>query len=326
MEYPIRDTINNIYNADEASLNFIEEWQNDNDYIVALTSGSTGTPKPIKLLKNDMRTSALATCKFFNITNSSTLVSPLSSNYIAGKMMIVRAIVSGAKLYIEKPSNQPLNKDYGKIDLLPVTPSQVEWLITKSKYTDTINNLLIGGGSLSFEYEQGLINKNINAFVSYGMTETCSHIAIRKIGQKTYKTIPSITISTDNRGCLIINSPKFSFKKITTNDIVEFIDTTHFKWIGRYDNIINSGGIKINPEIIEQKLSPIIPYPFYIIGEKDIKWGEIITLYIETTTIDIDDILRQAKIVLERYYIPKKIKCVANFKRTESGKIKRMCL
>lgn len=324
MGHSLTNTLKNIINADSSTLRFVDEWLNESPFIVAHTSGSTGKPKEIQLLKSDMIESATETCRFFNINNNSTLVSPLSADYIAGKMMIVRAIVSGAKLYVEQPSNQPLKLDYGEIDLMPLVPSQIDWLLSGCKYISNIRNLIIGGGALSPTKERELINRGLNAYATYGMTETCSHIALRHISSQLYHTLPHITVATDYRDCLVINSPRFSFKSIVTNDIVELVDSTRFKWIGRFDNVINSGGIKLFPETIEQKLASVISCPFYIVGEPDDHWGEIVSLYIETGYIDKEDILNKATSLLDKYSIPKKITCVQQFYRTESGKIKRI--
>ena len=272
----VNDTLALIKNIDVTTAQFVNEWHNDLPYITAMTSGSTGAPKAIKLYKKDIIKSAKATCSFFNITKGATMVLPLSTNYIAGKMMVVRAIVSGANLWIETPSNRPLNNnDYGIIDLLPIVPSQVDWII--SNYQDAknnIKNLLIGGGALPSNKEEALKSLGIKAYVSYGMTETCSHIALRPTTSNVYETLPGITVSSDIRNCLMIKAPEFSYKEITTNDIIEIIDERHFIWRGRYDNVINTGGIKVFPEEIEKKLSSIIPLPFYVIGEKHEKWGE----------------------------------------------------
>lgn len=323
MADPIRNTIKRIFNADSLTIDFLNEWFDDSLYITAHTSGSTGSPKAIKLLKSDMLLSAKATCEFFNITSDSNLVLPLSPNYIAGKMMIVRAIYAGAKLWIESPSNKPLIQDYGMIDLLPIVPSQSEWLTSGCKYIKNIRNLIIGGGVLSKKQVTDINNLKINAYATYGMTETCSHIALRHISSEIYQTLPNFTISIDNRNCLIIKSNEMSFKELATNDIVNLIDNNHFKWLGRYDNVINSGGIKIFPELIEEKLHGIIPYPFYITSEQDDKWGEIVVLCIESEPINTEYILDTIKKTLDKYQVPKKIIFIPQFSRTESGKIKR---
>lgn len=312
-----------IHNIDDVTHVFLQEWNNDNDYIIAHTSGSTGKPKEIKLQKSDMISSASATCQYFEINEKSTLVLPLSPNYIAGKMMIVRAIVSQATLWIEHPDNNPLKQDYGTIDLLPIVPSQLEWLLSENNKYKTIRNLIVGGGAIPHSLEQKLIASGINAYATYGMTETCSHVALRHIGDNTYFALPDITFDIDLRNCLIINAPNFSFKRITTNDIVELIDNTHFIWKGRFDNVINTGGIKVFPEEIEKKLSEFISIPFFITSQKSEKWGEEIIMYIETPNQDISEIEKIVRKNLDKYSIPKKIIPILLFNRTESGKIIR---
>lgn len=312
-----------IHNIDDVTHIFLQEWNNDNDYIIAHTSGSTGKPKEIKLQKSDMISSATATCQYFGINEKSTLVLPLSPNYIAGKMMIVRAIVSQAALWIEHPDNSPLKQDYGIIDLLPIVPSQLEWLLSENNKYKAIRNLIVGGGAIPHSLEQKLIASGINAYATYGMTETCSHVALRHIGDNTYFALPDITFDIDLRNCLIINAPNFSFKQITTNDIVELIDNTHFIWKGRFDNVINTGGIKVFPEEIEKKLSEFISIPFFITSQKSEKWGEEIIMYIETPNQDVYEIEKIVRKNLDKYSIPKKIIPIPLFNRTESGKIIR---
>ncbi len=312
-----------IHNIDEATRNFLNEWHDDKNFIIAHTSGSTGVPKEIRLSKTDMIKSASATCRFFNINNKSTLVLPLSSNYIAGKMMIVRALVSDAELWIETPDNRPIKNNYPSIDLLPVVPSQLEWLLSGNINTNNIRNIIVGGGTISHTLEQKLISSGINAYATYGMTETCSHVALRHIGENVYTALPDISFSIDNRNCLIINASCFSFKQIITNDIVELIDNTHFIWKGRYDNVINTGGIKVFPEEIEKILSAFISIPFFITSQKSDKWGEEVIMYIETSNQDISKIEEIVRKKLDKYSIPKKIIPITKFDLTDSGKIIR---
>lgn len=319
------DTI--IYGADDITKSFISDFLNDKDYVIAHTSGSTGTPKEIKLLKNDMLISAKATCQRFGINSNSQLLLPLSPSYIAGKMMIVRALVSGADLFIEQPSNMPISKDYSIIDLLPIVPSQIN-AVLNSQYISQIKNVIIGGGAIPLAVEQEIIKSGINAYATYGMTETCSHVALRKINGSSshYHALPGITFAADSRGCLIINAPEYSFKSIITNDIVKMIDKHIFQWVGRYDNVINTGGIKVYPEEIEGKLSHLIDVPFYIAGVDDEKWGTKVVLYIEATEYNKSLILNEASSILDKFSLPKEIRLVTKFERTDSGKIKRLPL
>ncbi|MBD5199639.1 MAG: AMP-binding protein [Bacteroidales bacterium] len=305
---------------------FIEQWNDSNDYIVAHTSGSTGTPKEIKLLKSDMIVSARATCRFFNIDSRSLLVSPLSADYIAGKMMIVRAIVSGATIAMTDPTNRPDLSRFEHIDLLPVVPSQVDAILANPANTVRIKHLLVGGGKTDEPLEHRIKSSGIDAWASYGMTETCSHVAVRRLGNpdSCYHALPGITFTTDTESCLAIHADSFSWKTLQTNDIAALIDNKSFRWIGRRDNIINSGGIKIVPELVEQKISHLIDVPFYIIGRPDSKWGEAIVLYLETDKpIDTATLANTLSTVLSPYERPKEIMVVEQFERTSSNKIKR---
>ncbi len=305
---------------------FLDEWHNQKDYIIAHTSGSTGKPKEIRLLKSDMILSAQATCRFFDITPESVLLLPLSTDYIAGKMMIVRAMVSGATLHITKPSRAISLDGYGHIDLLPIVPAQIEHILSADNRS-TVRNLLVGGGALSPSQEALIAQSGVNAWLSYGMTETCSHVAIRKVstGITEFEAIHGITFDTDNRGCLVINAPGFSFGRLVTNDIVDLKSPVSFRWLGRFDNVINSGGIKIHPEEVERKLSAFIRQPFYVIGRQSPEWGQEAVLYIEGCgeQKDADAIINEARRILDRYSVPKAVYFVSEFDRTSSDKIIR---
>lgn len=320
-----------IHNADDAVRRFVDEWNNDSPHVVAHTSGSTGTPKEIRLLKSDMVRSASATCTKFGIGRGSVMVLPLSADYIAGKMMIVRAMVSQAHLWIESPSNRPLIRDYGMIDLLPVVPSQLEWLLEDTSLLSSVRNLIVGGGAISSDLEMRLSRSGVNAYASYGMTETCSHVALRRIGDDsaTYEALPGIEFDVDERGCLIVNADGFSFGSLVTNDMVHLVDRYRFRWKGRWDNVINTGGIKLFPEAVEQRISSSMTLPpFYLVGRPSEKWGEEVVMYIESGSkkMNVSDIVSCLRKILNRYEMPKEIITVSNFERTASGKVKRVLI
>lgn len=308
---------------------FIKEWYSDKSYINAHTSGSTGMPKLINLEKTDMIQSSTATCRFFKINSGSKLYLPLSPEYIAGKMMIVRAIVSGADLYVDRPSNDYCGCFDHRFDLAAIVPSQIEGFLKNTPYNHC-RQLIIGGGGISKLQREMLLNRNdIACFSTYGMTETCSHVALSAISDDgppgVYKALPDIIFSLDNRGCLVINAPKYSFRQLVTNDMAELITQTSFVLNGRIDNVINSGGIKLHPEKIEAALSDIIFRPFYITWRRSEKWGKEAVLVIESSDgiVEKSELLKLIREILPHQQCPKDIVVMSKFERTLSGKIIR---
>lgn len=252
---------------------FIDEWLSDLPYVIAHTSGSTGEPKEIRLLKEDMQASAEATNRYFGINSSSHLFLPLSASYIAGKMMIVRTITAGCRLTAVHPTNHLLDNDYGDIDLMAVVPSQCESLMANEYAHKHLRNMIVGGAPISAPLEKELLKMPWKTFATYGMTETCSHVALRPVGSDVYSALPEITFGVDYRGCLTIKSTRFSFNMLATNDIVELLSPEEFRWCGRYDNIINSGGIKLYPEQLEAILNRHFTFPLMVRGIEHPLWG-----------------------------------------------------
>lgn len=304
----------------EKIVQFIELWRSGCQQFEAHTSGSTGTPKSILLNRADMIQSARATNQFFGITEKSTLGLPLSVDYIAGKMMVVRAEIAGCKLLPLPICNNVVVSQH--IDLLSVVPSQIPSILSSSQY---IANLLIGGAPINSKCEQALIEVGIKAYLGYGMTETCSHVALRRIGNDgRFTAMPGITFATDSRGCLIIQSDHFSWKSLVTNDVVELISNTEFKWLGRADNVINSGGIKIHPERLEQtyrRLVPALP-DFYLVGIASDKWGSELAMVTQPIPQHLLEELKSK--VADHKYLPKKIVTVQELSTTANGKIRRI--
>jgi len=302
---------------------FLDEWENSLPYITAHTSGSTGRPKEIHLSKDDMRVSASSTNARFGIDASSCLFLPLSADYIAGKMMIVRAIEAGCRLIMETPSGAPLKTDIGMIDLMAAVPSQCGSLTENESARRSLRNLIVGGAPMTKEQEDMLSVMPWRTFATYGMTETCSHVALRAVGTETYEAMPGITFSSDERGCLVIHAEKYSFRQLTTNDIVDLTDDRHFRWCGRADNVINSGGIKFSPEELEKLLENRLPAPFFIHGAGSEKWGECIELVTEADPSEEGHILDVCRKVLPRYGCPRQVLFVKTLPRTANGKLRR---
>lgn len=302
---------------------FIQEWNSDSPFIKAHTSGSTGKPKEIDLLKADMLASAKATNTRFGIVRHSTLALPLSVDYIAGKMMCVRAWLADCRLLQLPVSNSVIITE--PIDLLAIVPSQIDSLLSQPDAPRLIHNLIIGGATIPHSKIEALVKKSFHAFSTYGMTETCSHVAISDLASDNgvYHAMPGISFTTDPRDCLVIIAPQFSFRRLVTNDIVNLIDPHSFRYIGRYDNVINSGGIKISAEQLESKIQPLVDKPFYITSIPDNKWGESIVIVIEGLDCDTDKIMDTLRANIDHRICPKSIKTVDKIKRTTSGKIIR---
>lgn len=302
--------------------------------IVVSTSGSTGHPKKIDLQKKHMIASAKATISFFDLKKDDRIWLCLPVKYIAGKMMIVRAIVGGLNLLYSKPSSMPLYEKETNVDFAAMVPNQVYEMLNSTKglrQLSKINKLLIGGSELSNELEERLLNiSSVNAWHSYGMTETMTHIAMRKLSRSCKKGIfcllPGISISINKNDQLIIDAPSIGIINLVTNDIANIFEDESFLIIGRVDTVIISGGVKLFPEIIEKKIKQHISGNFFVGGVPDEKLGEKLNLFVENSSGDnqSNKLLKKALAVgLKEFELPREIIYLPTFLRTETGKIKR---
>ncbi len=297
---------------------FLLDWFDDRTYIDLQTSGTTGAPKTIRTSKQAMVESAIATGDFFDLRPGNKALQCLPVKYIAGKLMFVRAFILGLDMDFVAPSSNPLeNKSDVKYDFIAMVPLQAKNSLKELK---NVKKLIIGGSMISKALEKELSKLPTKVYETYGMTETITHIAAREIGEKVFTVLPDITISYDYRNCLVIHAPRISDDLIVTNDIVELTNEKQFKFIGRYDNIINSGGIKLIPEQIEEKLSGKVAARFFVTGKPDEKLGEKLVLVIEGDNQKIDESVFDA---LDKYEKPKEVLFIPKFKQTENGKILR---
>lgn len=308
--------------------NFLIDWLNDNNYLIVNTSGSTGQPKSIKLKKQAMVNSAIATGDFFGLQPGDTALHCLPSYYIAGKMMFVRAMVLGLEIDFVEPSTHPLF-DYEKsYDFSAMVPLQLKHTIN---YMHNIKTIIVGGSMVTKPLLEKIKSAPSRFFETYGMTETVTHVAVRQLQSKTgegeqyFKALPNVKFNQDDRQCLIINAPKLVKEPLITNDIIDFKSETSFKLLGRYDNVINSGGVKLFPEQIEDKLQSIIKQRFIVAGQDDIDLGNKLILIIENPTDSIESITSKIKELkgLDKFEIPKAIYTLNKFPETETGKIQR---
>ncbi len=310
---------------------FLLDWLKPSKFIEVNTSGSTGKAKKIKVRKEHMINSALATGKFFELPAGSTALMCLPAKYIAGKMMLVRAMVLGWELDLVPPSSNPLDNLYKTYDFCAMTPFQLDNSISR---LHLIKKLIVGGGAVSPNLQEMVQGLNTKVYETFGMTETVSHIAAKKLNTKKnkkkpapFKVMPNVLISKDKRECLIINAPNISDEVLVTNDVVEILTYKKFLWKGRYDNVVNSGGIKLYPEDIERKLSGVIDGRFFLIGMPDDALGEKLVLFIEADFSEelLSELQEKVQSVkkLDKYEIPKKIYLIGKFEETPNGKIHR---
>jgi O-succinylbenzoic acid--CoA ligase len=299
---------------------FFVDWFSEKETLTIQTSGSTGTPKLIQLSKAYMINSAKVTGGFFELSEGTTALLCLPVRYIAGKMMLVRALVLGWHLDILPPESDPLRKINKAYDFSAMIPLQLRTSLDK---IHLVKKLIVGGGAVDVSLENAIQNLTTEIYATYGMTETITHIAVKKLNHSKwdyFKALPEVKISIDTRGCLIIDAPGVSSKQIITNDIVEIHSDVHFSWKGRYDNVVNSGGIKLHPEEIEKKIAPYLDRRFFVSGIKDEVLGERLILVIEGIAYTLPEKLYQE---LTKFETPKEVFFVADFEETETGKVQR---
>ena len=303
---------------------FILEWLDDNNYISVKTSGSTGVPKTIKLHKKHVLNSAAATVAYFDLKEGTKALLCLPTEYIAGKMMLVRAMTAGWNLYTASLGKNPLKQFEEIFDFTAMVPYQVHHSLSD---LHKVKKMIVGGGAVSKKLEEQLHQVETEVFATYGMTETISHVAVRPInGEKKsriYTALPQVEFSQNENGCLQIQAPLISEETVITNDVVDLISPTSFQLLGRIDNVINTGGIKVHPEIVEEKLATHIAQPFFIASEKDEVLGEKIILIVESQEKLELNIFDEIFKVLSKYEKPKKVLISRQFVYTETGKIRR---
>lgn len=356
---------------------FLSEWNNDSDRVLVHTSGSTGKPKPMMVEKKRMLNSARITCDFLGLKPGDSALLCMSLDYIAGKMVVVRSIERHLHLISVSPSGHPLKdidlkdvngKDVnGEITFAAMVPMQVYNTLQVPEERERlthIRHLIIGGGAIdaSLEKELQALPGNIAIWSTYGMTETLSHIALRRINgdeaSEWYQPFDSVKISQTEEGCLVIDAPLVCAETLVTNDIVEIesyiynkvekhdkveknevVEKLRFRIKGRKDNVICSGGIKIQIEEVEALLKPYLEKPFMIAKKKDEKFGEIAVLLTEDEDLKkveatirrllsgkSDDSNKSSESKSHKYWIPREYRYVEHLPLTETGKPKRCCL
>lgn len=325
--------INNLHSENDFEkkvIFFLKEWFSDSKTVKVQTSGSTGTPKVIEIEKEKMLNSAEMTCNFLGLKEGNSALICLPIEYISGKMMVVRAITRKLKLIISDPSLKPLENLNENIDFCAMTPLQVENSLDKIHF---IKNLIIGGAAVSQSLKKKIAqtllpsNSPTQIYETYGMSETLSHIALKKTyptQDEYFSVFDGIEISTDERNCLKIFAPQLNSEILQTNDLVEIREGKLFKFLGRIDNVINSGGAKIFPEQLEALVKKEIPNEVVFLGIKDESLGQKLILIVEG--FEGENLKSQiSNLKFEKsFHKPKEIIFIEKIPRTPNGKVNRL--
>jgi len=303
--------------------------------ITASTSGTTGPPKRMTIPRRDLVNSARATADAFQLQEGDRTLLCLPCEYIAGKMMLVRAMALGLDLHVIDPRGSVLDNlgtNTDRFRFTAMVPLQLHRAFQedRTRVEEQFDTILLGGGPVSAALEEDLQGLRTAVYQGYGSTETVTHVAVRRINGHThsdqYSAIGRVRFSADERGCLVVHAPHLKRKEHITNDLVELVDGTHFRWLGRIDNVILSGGKKIYPEQLEAKTAGVIPYPHFFVAFPDDRLGEAVALVLETDRASeevLDEVLTALFSVLSEHELPRRVTALRSFLRTRSGKVVR---
>ncbi len=328
------------------TLTFCRQWLSGQSVFVVHTSGSTGKPKAITITREQMIISAQGTGKAVGLQAGDRMLVCMPTRYIAGKMMLVRAFVLSMHIVIIEPSSHPLAgfNEQEHFDFTALVPLQLQTILDgQNRYKTILNRMkavLVGGGAVSASLQQRLQSVRAAIYHTYGMTETVTHIALRRLNGKVqsdaFFPLNGVQLALDERDCLTIQAPVTRNERLHTNDLVELRPNGSFIWLGRIDNVINSGGVKIQVEKVEQAIEHMLlerkelslsTRRFFVSPQPHEHLGQIVTLIIEGHSLaDNTEMMIRSELekLLDKYEVPRQIHYVAHFKETPTNKIDRL--
>jgi O-succinylbenzoic acid--CoA ligase len=306
----------------------MEEWRNDKiQFITQLTSGSTGKPKRITIDKKQLIASARMTGDFLGLEHCTSALLCISPEYIGGKMMLVRALEYNLTVYTAPISSNPISELTVPIDFAAMVPLQVQTILERNpEKLNLIRYLIIGGAPVSRKLEEQLQAFACIAYSTFGMTETISHIALKRLDNTNapFVGMGKSTFSEEN-GCLVVTSPELGIERLMTNDAVVLIDETSFRWKGRIDNVINTGGVKVYPEQIEEKLSGAYNTEHFFIASKNHeRLGKCVIAVLLRSEIKKEEFQKTCIQLLSKYEQPKELFVVEQFVYLANNKLDRI--
>ena len=306
---------------------FLMDWLVDESTVTLKTSGTTGAPKRLEVPKEKLIVSAERTGAYFDLNPGNSCLLCLPADYIAGKMMLVRALVLGLHLHFVEPSASPIPLNL-RFDFTAMVPMQLRGSL---KRLDQVKKILVGGAPVPADLYEPIHKSLADIYETYGMTETLTHVAVRRLNhtmsggsEHVFSALPGVQFGIDERGCLIIDDAHLEISGRITNDMVDLISPTEFIWKGRYDNVINTGGVKVSPETLEQLFSAQLGIDVLVSSVPDEKLGEMV-IAIAEGEMKIQDIEIQIDKIdnLNSYEKPKQWYSLERFERNESGKLDR---
>jgi len=321
---------------------FCRNWLNGQQEFVVHTSGSTGTPKNITLTRKQLEASAHRTIKALNLESGDRTLVCLNVEAISGMMMLVRGFLADLHLTIIEPIGNPLafSKPEQPFDFISLVPYQLETIITetpaKKLILDFAKAILVGGAPIGTALAQRIKEIKAPIYHTYGMTETVSHIALRRLNgekpEELFQAFPDILLGQDERGCLTIKGDVTDDQVIVTNDLVNLHPHNTFEWLGRADNTVNTGGVKIQTEKVEviiaqALLAQEIDCRSFVSSQPDAKLGSKLVAVLETKALDKNSekaLLAEMAQYLSKYEVPKQILYTKNFAVTASGKVDKL--
>ena len=319
---------------EETTLSFCRQWLNEETSFSLNTSGSSGAPKTIEISRQQMLASARQTINFFNLAPKDTVLVCLNTAYIAGIMMLVRGLESGAKIITIEPEGNPLVEIDDTIDFLAIVPLQLNNILedpTTLLKLESVKSTIVGGAPVSYTLQNKLSSTRASVWATFGMTETLTHFALRQLNpelEASYTVLDQTEIRLDERGCLVVKSPVTNNQELNTNDLAELSGDHKFKWLGRIDNVINSGAVKLQIEALEEKAVALLETlkltnNFFIGALPDDTLGEKVCLLIEAN--EEIEALEKADLssYFDKYEAPRRIAYLPRFVYTPTGKINR---
>ncbi|MEN8201078.1 MAG: AMP-binding protein [Bacteroidota bacterium] len=300
--------------------------------VIQKTSGTTGDPRIHILHRQSLIRSARKTLDFFKLAPGDRVLHCLPMRYVAGKLMVVRALVGGLDLVLTEPSGRPARDLKEALAFAAMVPLQVHESLVHGDDFANISTLLIGGGKLQYASLKHLSRLEQTAvYESFGMSETYTHFALKRISgpnpDRGFRVFEGVEISQDQRNCLVVDVQGITEGPVTTNDLVEIDPSGQmFKWLGRYDHVINSGGIKIIPEMLEQQIRLVIRQNSLVLPEPDDRLGSRLVLLVETTEENppLEEWFEAMKAILPAYELPKHIYTTPEIPRNSSMKMDRL--